>query len=405
MSEWMDAFTKAASGVERRLDLLKFGLKLRGGFVDPLVILPYLGHGTADELFLKGRVLERKDVRTATEADSVWQNFASMYRRFDSDEVPNAKLRVRCGSQTFDAQGDHEGYFDLHIVQYGGGSRVWQPVEVTLLDPLPGGPPAPRALGHAQVPPADTDFGIISDIDDTIVHTGATDPLTMARVVMLNNPRTRLPFEGVAAFYRALRRGPRGCGYNPIFYVSSSPWNLYDLLIDFLRINNIPFGPLFLRDVGLEHDRLIKSGHLEHKMNQIQTIIETHAALPFVLIGDSGQDDPEIYKEVVRRYPGRIKAIYIRDVTLDERDGLVRKIIKELRDQSVDMLLVPDTVAAAHDAATRGLVAPDRPEKVAAAKARDEQTPTIAEKLVEEVTPEPLKEDSTNDERSTINDE
>lgn len=394
MSEWLDAFTKAASSVERRLDLLKFGWKLRNGFVDPLVILPYLGHGTADRVFLKGRVLERKDVRTATEADSVWQNLASMYRRFDSSEVPHAKLHVRCGSAEFEAQADHEGYFDLQIKQYGGGKRVWQPVEVTLLEPLPGGPPAPRVLGHALVPPADADFGIISDIDDTIVHTGATDPLTMARVVMLNNPRTRLPFEGVAAFYRALRRGPRGCGYNPIFYVSSSPWNLYDLLIDFLRINNIPFGPLFLRDVGLEKDHLIKSGHLEHKMDQIRTIMDTHSRLPFVLIGDSGQDDPAIYKEVVRRYPGRIRAIYIRDVTLDERDGSVREIIKELRDQSVDMLLVPDTVSAAHDAAARGLVAPDRPEKVAAAKARDEQTPTIVEKLVDDVTPEPLKGDA-----------
>lgn len=391
MSEWLDAFTKAASSVERRLDLLKFDLKLRGGFVDPLVILPYLGHGTSDELYLKGRVLERKDVRTATEADSVWQNFASMYRRFDSNEVPNAKLRVRCGSAEFEAEGDHEGYFDLQIKQYGGGTRVWQPIEVTLVEPLPGGPPAPRVLGHALVPPADTDFGIISDIDDTIVLTGATDPLTMARVVMLNNPRTRLPFEGVAAFYRALRRGPRDCSYNPIFYVSSSPWNLYDLLIDFLRINNIPFGPLFLRDVGLEQDRLIKSGHLEHKMKQIRTIMDTHASLPFVLIGDSGQDDPEIYKEVVRLYPGRIKAIYIRDVTLDKDDGAIREIIKELRDQSVDMLLVPDTVSAAHDAVTRGLVAPNRPAKVAAAKQRDEQAPTIAEKLVDDVTPEPLK--------------
>ncbi len=392
MSEWLDAFTRTASSVERRLDLARFGWRLRHGFVDPLVILPYLGHGTADELFLMGRVLERKDVRTATEADSVWQNFASMYRRFDSNEVPNARLHVRCGSAEFDAQANDEGYFDLRIKQHGG-KRIWQPVEVTLLEPLPGGPPAPRVLGHTLVPPAGSDFGIISDVDDTIVLTGATDPLTMARVVMLNNPRTRLPFEGVAAFYRALRRGPRGCSYNPIFYVSSSPWNLYDLLIDFLRINNIPFGPLFLRDVGLEKDHLIKSGHLEHKMDQIRMIMETHADLPFVLIGDSGQDDPEIYKEVVRRYPGRVKAIYIREVTLDERDGAVREIINELRDQSVDMLLVPDTVAAAQDAAGRGLIATNRPEKVAAAKARDEQMPTIAEKLVEDVTPEPLKSD------------
>ena len=213
-----------------------------------------------------------------------------------------------------------------------------------------------HAVGHVLVPPPQSEFGIISDIDDTIVRTGATNPLTMVRMVVLSNPHTRLPFEGVGAFYDALRKGPDGEGYNPLFYVSSSPWNLYDMLIDFMNINGIPLGPIFLRDLGLEPDHLISNGHHEHKMKQIRTILEAHPDLPFVLIGDSGQEDPEIYREVVQAYPGRIKAIYIRDVTLEERATAIRLLVKELEASKVELVLAADTVAAATHAIEHGLI-------------------------------------------------
>jgi phosphatidate phosphatase APP1 len=388
MSSWLDTFTEAASKLERRFDALRFRIKVRNGWLDPIQIQPYRGHGTADRLFLKGRVLEYKDTTSASEADGVWENVLNMYRRFASDEIPHARLRVSFGGREWEAECDEEGYFDLQIVppQPLQQDRVWHEIGLTLIGPLAEGQAEVRAPGHVLVPPPKAQFGVISDIDDTIVQTGATDPLTMARIVVLNNPHTRLAFEGVAAFYRALRKGTTGQDYNPIFYVSSSPWNLYDLLVDFLNIHGIPLGPLFLRDLGLEEDRLIKSGHHEHKLKQIHTIMDTHANLPFILIGDSGQEDPEIYKEVVREYPGRIKAIYIRDVSVDERDGRVKTIIKELRDEGVEMIFAADTVAAAEHAAERGFITADALPQIRADKANDEQMPTVAEHLGEAVT-------------------
>lgn len=389
MSSWLDAFTKTAARIEGRFDEWKFRLKVRNGWLDPVQIQPFRGHGTPRTFYLKGRVLEYKGITSATEADSVWQNVLNMYRRFASGEVPHARLHVRFGDAEFEATTDDEGYFDLQIEPTGALpiERVWHEVELRLIEPTVEGQGLVRAPGHVLVPPPQAEFGVISDIDDTIVQTGAADPLTMARIVVLNNPHTRLPFEGVAAFYKALRKGTAGSGYNPIFYVSSSPWNLYDLLIDFLNINGIPLGPIFLRDVGLEPEHLIKSGHQEHKLKQIRTILNTHATLPFVLIGDSGQEDPEIYSEVVREFPNRIKNIYIRDVSLDEREGAVRKIIKEIRDQGVEMLLVPDTITAAQHAVERGLICADALPSIHADKAADEQAPTVAEKLAEPLTP------------------
>ena len=90
------------------------------------------------------------------------------------------------------------------------------------------------------VPPADAELGVISDVDDTVVETGVTHRLAMARTVFLGNARTRLPFAGVAAFYEALCRGSRGDCANPVFFVSNSPWNMYDLLIEFMELQEDP---------------------------------------------------------------------------------------------------------------------------------------------------------------------
>jgi phosphatidate phosphatase APP1 len=179
----------------------------------------------------------------------------------------------------------------------------------------------------------------------------------MARNTFLQNSRTRLPFEGVAAFYRALQVGTNNT-YNPIFYVSSSPWNLYDLLVDFFVVREIPVGPFFLKDLGLTPEHFFTSGHMAHKFGSIRAIMDTHENLPFILIGDSTQEDPDIYVRVAQDYPERILAIYIRDVTEnEEREREILRMADQLKVQhNIDMLLVPDTVGAAEHAVLKGFI-------------------------------------------------
>jgi len=196
---------------------------------------------------------------------------------------------------------------------------------------------------------------VISDLDDTVVRSSATNVLKMSWIVVRNNAHTRLPFEGVAAFYRALQRGANGHASNPIFYVSSSPWNIYDMLVDFLNVHGVPHGPLFLKDWSLG----VLGKHRGYKMGVIRRLLSTYENLPFVLIGDSGEEDPEIYLQAVREHPGRIKGIYIREVTSVERDAEVRAIAQEARKSGTQMVAVADTAAAADHAASIGLIAPD----------------------------------------------
>jgi phosphatidate phosphatase APP1 len=192
---------------------------------------------------------------------------------------------------------------------------------------------------------------VISDLDDTVLRSHATSLWQMAKLTLLHNAHTRLPFEGVAGFYQALQRGRDGEAYNPVFYVSNSPWNLYDLLEDFLDVHGIPRGPLLLRDWSL---RTLKAGEV-HKLAAIQGLMDAYPRLQVVLVGDSGERDPEIYRQVALRHPGRVLAIYVRDVA-PLRHGAVRAIAAELAGHGVELVFSPDTEAARRHALDRGLI-------------------------------------------------
>ena len=169
----------------------------------------------------------------------------------------------------------------------------------------------------------------------------------------------------MAAFYRALEAGFAGGEGNPVFYVSSSPWNLYDLLIEFVDLQDLPAGPFFLQDMGLDANPMGVGSHRVHKLARIEEILALHPHLPFVLSGDSGQHDPEIYREVVKRHPGRVLAVYIRDVAVAPRDRVVVEMGDRMRADGVDMVLVADSLQAAAHAADRGLIARGGLDRVA----------------------------------------
>ena len=194
--------------------------------------------------------------------------------------------------------------------------------------------------------------------------------------------RTRLPFEGVAAFYNALRCGTVDGAFNPIYYVSSSPWNLYDLIVDFFVVRGIPLGPLFLIDRGIDPNKLIVPSHHEHKTAAIQELLNTHPELPFILIGDSTQKDPEIYHEIVQKNPSRILTVYIRDVTGDRRDKQVQAIITQVTDLGTEMLFVKDTLGASLHAIEKGYIKPEKLPEIEEERNEDKQAPTPLEQAL-----------------------
>lgn len=357
MSGIKTRFSKVVAGIEDNFDDLTFALRKRLQADDPLQIVTYRSYGTVNRLYVKGRVLEDKGILKSTEKDTVWNNLLSMYKRFESDEIRGAQLKMDFQGRSYLTTSDDEGYFTVNLLteQPIAPENMWYEVDVELIDGISPTAQKVKSTANVLIPPADAEYGIISDIDDTVVKTSATNLLSMARNTFFHNAHTRLPFAGISEFYKSLQLGRNGRRNNPFFYVSSSPWNLYDLLVDFLDLNEIPEGPLLLRDFGLNENKKSDS-HMSHKFKEIKNILEAYPHLNFVLIGDSGQEDPKIYREVVSKYPRRILAIYIRDVQLADREKIAIDISRAVAKEKVEMVVVDNTVEAAEHASKTGLI-------------------------------------------------
>jgi phosphatidate phosphatase APP1 len=386
MINWRHALLAIATNVEDHFDDLKVRLERRLSS-NPIIITPYLSHGSREKFHLCGRVLADKGIVSAKDNDTIWDNLVNMYRRMSSDEVPYARVRIRFGEQETEVTADEEGFFEVFLNPgpLYRADQITYDIQCELVDyphrieDLP----AVSAVGQVIVPPPDAQFGVISDLDDTVIKTDVLDILKMARNTFLRNSRTRLPFEGVAAFYRALQSGINNT-YNPIFYVSSSPWNLYDLLLDFFDVRDIPIGPFFLKDLGLTREHFFSGDHMHHKFAAIRSIMETHPNLSFILIGDSGQEDTAIYRYVTEQYPGRVLAIYIRDVSEDEaRERKILNVADFLKSKGIDLLLVPDTVAAAEHAILKGFILESSMMDIRIERTEDKKPPEPLEKLLD----------------------
>jgi phosphatidate phosphatase APP1 len=345
------------------------------GADDPYQIVVYRGHGNPQRVYVHGRVLENEGITPAGDADSTWRNIVNTFKRLESDPLPFARVRVRVPGGERELAADDEGFFSGWIDTRPGASaadRLWHAVDADLVAPSLAIQSGLRGQGLALIPPPAASFGVISDLDDTVIQSHVTSFLRAARTLLIENSRTRLPFPGVAAFYRALTLGARDVPTNPIFYVSSSPWNLYDLLEEFLDLQGIPAGPLLLRDWDLDR-ATATGGHHGHKSALIRDLLASHPTLPFILIGDSGQEDPEIYRDIVHEHPDRILAVYIRNVSRNAgRTATIRALADELVAARSSLVLADDTLAAARHAAEHGWIPASALREVTSEKKADE---------------------------------
>lgn len=347
--------------LRRRLRLLSRQLRMWWNRHRTTEITPYLTYGTPEQLFVMGRVLKDKGITLGTPSDSRWRNLINSYKRFMSLELAGARLRASFNGNEQELVTDDEGYFAAWLTPKTPPGGPWCQVGYQLLTPPKEAHPPVHAQGAVLIPPDSSRFGVISDIDDTVMQTDATRYLKVLYTVMTGNALTRLPFGGVAEFYQALHQGASGAEHNPLFYVSSSPWNLYDLLMQFLEIEQIPIGPLILRN--WEWSLSVIREHGSHKNAAIHQILETFPKLPFILIGDSGQEDPEIYRDVVHDFPERILAVYIRNVSGKGRAESIAALAAEVEQAGSTLILTDDTGAAAEHAAKQGWISHAHLEK------------------------------------------
>jgi phosphatidate phosphatase APP1 len=345
----------------------------------PLVV-PFLGHGSPARVQIGGRaVLGRPrsaarrllvpgdegvlaPLRTPQHGRSAQRRRAVLrtsLSRFLTVEVADAPVTIRTPGAERTVRSDRDGYVDT-VVEGHGLAPGWHDVELE-----PAGGAAVRTPVLVVAP--DVRLGLVSDVDDTILHTGLTGGLEFLRITLLTEVAERAPLPGAAALYRALVRREGEAGL-PVFYLSTSPWNLHEMLVEFIALRGFPLGPLLLTDWGPGRGNLFRIGAQDHKLGLIRRILDEHPGMALLLVGDTGQLDPEIYAAAVREHPGRIRAVYVRrtDARDTRRRAEVDALAAEVTAAGVPMLAVDDSVEIAEHAAALGLLDAAQVEEVRA---------------------------------------
>ncbi|WP_298528309.1 App1 family protein [uncultured Christiangramia sp.] len=344
--------------------MIKRFKKLLGRYrnLDQIHIVPYRSYGTYSHLYVFGRVLDNEPLNIVKE-QSIFRTIKNTYKQFDSFEIPDAEMElVVPGKVNLRTTTSDEGYFlfdktfDENLSEYAS-NEGWIDYEVRYcekVEPRTGELENPKR-GEFLIPQHDAEFGVISDIDDTILHTGVTSFLKwrLLKNSLLTNAYKRIPLKGAPSLYKKLHEGTSGKFRNPMFYLSNSPWNMYEYLKLFLDHNNFPKGPMLLRDLRTPFESTMKP-EKPHKQKEITNILKTYPDLKFILIGDSGEHDASIYTDIAAQYSDRILAIYLRSVKHKKQMQRVQSIIDNF--DTVPVLMVMSSEEAEEHARENGFI-------------------------------------------------
>ncbi len=325
---------------------------------DKLQLIAFQAYGTDSHFYARGRALEDENIDLSEKG--FFNLITNTWKRFETDEVKNTSIEVTLSDgRVLSGKTDKNGYYriDESITNLRPltNEEGWLSYEISYSDvelrhEIQN---ENRFPGELLIPSKTAKFGIISDIDDTILHTGVVSSLKW-RVIFntfFKSAEKRIPLEGAADFYHLLHNGKSGNEANPIFYVSHSPWNLYRYLELFLTGNNFPKGPILLRSFS---DFRKRNHEKPQKQTEVLNILKTYPDLPFILIGDSGEKDADIYIEIAEAYPKQIAAIYLRSVNHRRKMQRIRDLIENHK--TTPMLVVEKSEDAIVHAKIHGFI-------------------------------------------------
>ena len=261
-------------------------------------VAAFPGYGSTDWVRVVGRVLivpPRR--RSGDEFASVrgWRSFAGIPIGF-------AQVSITVDGQTHEVVSDRGGVVDTVI------PANLQPGWRTLQMSVEGGEPVDARV---FVVGPDVRFGIVSDVDDTVMVTALPRPLVAAWNSFVVDEHARQPVPGMAVLLERLVREHRGA---PVVYLSTGAWNVAPTLVRFLTRHLFPPGAILLTDWGPTHDRWFRSGR-EHKLANLRRLAEEFPDIQWLLIGDDGQHDDAIYTTFAGEYPQNVRAVAIRQLS------------------------------------------------------------------------------------------
>ncbi|TXK73888.1 phosphatase domain-containing protein [Mesonia sp. HuA40] len=298
--------------------------------VDHLYIQSFSGYAFADGLRVTGRVLNHKPRNSKTDnSPYAWQ---ASFANFNTYEVENVQVTLWFnGKPVACCLTNSEGYYYFEVQMLWEEAKEkqtkWLPYKIQC---------EYQKLAQEKKcwffqPNSNFDYGIISDIDDTLIHTGVNSffKWELIKNSIFTLAEERVPINSASKFYQALRAQSTDVD-RPFFYLSNSPFNLYSYLQVFLRIHKFPKGVLLLRDFPNLWRQMFNQ-EKPHKQKEILRILNAFQDKTFVLIGDSGEHDPSIYTEIAQVYPDRITAILLRRVKSKSKMRLASRIVSKFK--------------------------------------------------------------------------
>ena len=268
-------------------------------------IIPFTGYGTSEQL----RVLARVVLRPSQDLGIVQAANALLWRRgwrnFMNAAKVGAKVTVVIGDTHIPVTADRGGYIDVRIVNPGLGPG-WHDVQLVTGDA--------SATARVQVIGDDVTFGIVSDIDDTILSTWLPRLFIAAWNSLILTEQARQAVPGMARMYQRLLADNPG---SPIIYVSTGAWNTYPMISRFIARHGIPAGAMLLTDWGPTNTGWFRSG-VDHKRRCLRELARDLPNIAWLLVGDDGQHDPDLYAEFAALQPRHVRARAIRQLTPGE---------------------------------------------------------------------------------------
>jgi phosphatidate phosphatase APP1 len=260
-------------------------------------IVPYAGYGTASWVRVMARVLLRQSEQRAGRVRAVrgWRSFATL-------PVADEVVVVDVGDRQHEVRTDRGGYID--VVVEADLEPGWRSIRLRRAG-------ADQVEAPVRILAPDVRFAVVSDIDDTVMVTALPRPLLAAWNTFVLDEYARAPVPGMAVLYeRLVTTHPEA----PVFYLSTGAWNVAPALTRFLSRNLYPFGPLLLTDWGPTTDRWLRSGQA-HKRATLERLAAEFPDVRWLLVGDDGQHDREIYDDFVASHPDNVAAVAIRQLS------------------------------------------------------------------------------------------
>ena len=297
-------------------------------------VICYTGYGTTDSVRILGRVVlaprrGKSSLAKATEEFVRRRGF----RNFVTVPCVRVPITIRVGGRRIKALADRGGYIDVRVRGHGL-KPGWHEVGVRSVA-------SKTATAHVHIVSDDQTFGIISDIDDTVISTLLPRPLIAAWNSFIRDESARQAVPGMARLYRELLDQHPGA---PVVYISTGAWNTHDFLSRFLRRHRYPSGPMLLTDWGPTNTGWFRSGPA-HKRDSILQLTRDFPNISWLLVGDDGQHDLELYTSFAELAPDRVRAIAIRQLSPAEQvlaHGTPTAMDEDARPGEVRVLRAPD---------------------------------------------------------------